>query len=140
MTWPAPTRKDHQAFCEIEGWNLIRNARGKASGHHAVTYEYHLPDGRVLRTRISHPPNLTTYGDSIWSHILRDQLDVDEESFWACVRDGTLPDRGQPEVQADALPAELAYLLTTRLRMSTAEIAKMTKDEAIARMQEYWSQ
>jgi hypothetical protein len=82
---PQPTRKDHQNYCLNEGWTQIRNARGK-SGHH-VTFELTLPDGRVLRTRISHPPNRQTYGPSMWAHILRDQLHVSEDEFWACVRE-----------------------------------------------------
>jgi len=118
----------------------VRNARGKTSGHHAVTYEFHLHDGRILRTRISHPPDGSTYGANIWSHILRDQLDVDEETFWACARDGEKPDRGEPETPAESLPADLAHLLVTRLHLSSAEIALMSRDEAIARMQQFWSQ
>jgi hypothetical protein len=140
MTWPAPTRKDHQAFCETEGWEPVRNARGKTSEHQAVTYELQLPDGKILRTRISHPPDGSTYGANIWGHILRDQLDVDEETFWACARDGIKPNRGEPEATSAALPAELAHLLVTRLRLSGAEIAQMSREEAIARMQEFWSQ
>lgn len=140
MTWPAPTRRDHRAFCENEGWELVRDARGRTSGHHALTYEFQLHDDRILRTRISHPPDGSTYGASMWSHILRDQLDVDEETFWECVRDGIKPNRGQPEAPSEALPAELAYLLVTRLHLSSAEIALMSKEEAIARMNEFWSQ
>lgn len=138
MTWPAPTRSDHQAFCTTEGWEPVRDSTGKTGTHH-VTYEFHLHDGRILRTRISHPPNRTTYGKSIWSHILKDQLDVTDAQFWACVRDGVKPNRGEPEVPADAIPAELIHLLITRLGLSDAEVAKMSKAEAIARMQEYWS-
>jgi hypothetical protein len=140
MTWPAPTRRDHAAFCQNEGWELVRDARGRTSGHHASTYEFQLHDGRILRTQISYPPDGSTYGAGIWSHILRDQLDVDEETFWACVRDGIKPDRGQPETPSEALPADLAHLLVTRLHLSSAEIALMSKEEAIARMNEYWSQ
>jgi hypothetical protein len=139
VTRPAPTRSDHQTFCETEGWEPVRNARGKLSGHHAATYQLRLHDGRILRTRISHPPDSSTYGASIWSHILRDQLDVDEDAFWACVRDGVKPDRGEPEAPAQALPVDLVHLLVNRLRLSSAEIAAMTKEEAIARMQQFWT-
>jgi hypothetical protein len=140
MTWPAPTRRDHQAFCEAEGWERVRDARGRISGHNAATHELQLPDGRILRTRISQPPDASTYGANIWGHILRDQLDVEEETFWACVRDGIKPNRGEPETPASALPADLAHLLVTRLRLSSAEVALMSKEEAIARMNDFWSQ
>lgn len=140
MTWPAPTCRDHEAFCENEGWEPVRDARGRTSGHHARTYEFQLPDGKILRTRISHPPDGSTYGASIWSHILRDQLAVDEETFWACARDGIKPTRGQPESPGETLPADLAHLLVTRLRLSSEEIAEMSRDEAIARMREFWTQ
>lgn len=138
MTWPAPTREDHETFCQTEGWEPVRNARGKTGTHH-VTYELQLQDGRTLRTRISHPVNRSTYGKQIWNHVLRDQLDVDEAAFWACVQDGTKPDRGTPEPPADAVPADLVHLLLTRVRLSEAEVAAMNKDQAIARMQQYWA-
>lgn len=138
MTWPAPTRSDHEAFCTTEGWQQVRDSQGRTGTPH-VTYERHLYDGRILRTRISHPPDRSTYGKSIWAHIRRDQLDVSEAESWACVQDKVKPDRGEPRVPAEALPAELVHLLITRLGLSDAEIAKMSKADAIARMQEYWS-
>lgn len=138
MSWPAPTRQDHEIFCKNEGWQPVRNARGGTGTHH-VTYELHLHDGRILRTRISHPVNRDTYGPQIWSHILRDQLDVDQATFWACVQDGITPDRGVPAPSAEALPAELVHLLLTRVRLSETEVAAMSKDEAIARMQQFWA-
>ncbi len=138
MTWPAPTRSDHETFCTTEGWEPVRDSRGRTGTHH-VTYELHLHDGRILRARISHPPDRTTYGKSIWSHILKDQLDVNEAEFWACVRDKVKPNRGKRKVPEEALPADLVHLLITRLGLSEAEIAKMSKADAIARMQEHWS-
>ena len=98
---PQPTRADHERFVLSEGWRKV------PSTHHE-TYELDLPDGRVLRTRISRPPNRTTYGARMWAHILRDQLDVTAEEFWACVRDGVVPDRTPDDVVKevdDAIPA-----------------------------------
>jgi hypothetical protein len=138
MTWPAPTRKDHEGFCVTEGWQPVRDARGRTGTHH-VTYELHLRDGRILRTRISHPVNRDGYGPQLWSHILRDQLDVEQPSFWACVQDGIKPGRGAPEPPAEALPADLVHLLITRAHLSEADVAAMTKDEAIASIQRYWT-
>jgi hypothetical protein len=135
---PAPTRRDHQTFCEVEGWQRVRNARRK-SGHH-VTYELTLPDGRVLRTRVSHPPDRQTYGPSMWSHILRDQLAVSEDEFWACVRDGSPPDRGGSGGRAEGLPLDLVHLLVTRVGVPESEVLEMTKDEAVQRLNDFWAQ
>jgi hypothetical protein len=138
VTWPAPTREAHDSFCRIEGWQPVRNARSQTGTHH-VTYELQLHDGRILRTRISHPVNRDTYGESLWGHILRDQLDVDQATFWACVHDGEKPDRGTPEPSPAALPADLVHMLITRVHLSEAEVAAMSREEAIASMQRYWA-
>lgn len=94
----------------------------------------------MLRTRISHPVGRDTYGLGIWNHILRDQLHVSEEEFWACVRDGVRPDRGVPREPAEVLPADLVHLLITRVGLTEAEIAKMPKAEAVSRLQRYWTE
>lgn len=133
------SRRDHNKFCTTEGWKVVGNARGKKASHH-VTYELPLPDGRILRTRISHPVNSTTYGASLWAHILRDQLDVTEAEFWACVKDGSRPSRARaPEPPENALPAGLAWQLIHSAGVPEAEVATMTRDEAIARMNEFWA-
>ena len=137
MTWPQPTRQLNEKFCQIEGWAQVRDARGRTGPHH-VTYELGLHDGRVLRTRISHLVDRTTYGPSIWGHILRDQIVVTDAEFWHCVQDGVKPDRGEPDVPADALPAELVYLLIHRVGIEDATVAAMSKDEAVARLNRYW--
>lgn len=139
MSWPAPTRADHDKFCRVEGWSRVRDATGRTGTHH-VTYEVALPDGRILRTRISHPPNRTTYGAGLWTHILRDQLDVDEATFWAAVRDGVKPSRGAPIRPAETLPPEVAFLLVNRVGLTRPEIAAMTKAEAIERLNRYWTE
>lgn len=139
MTWPSPTRTDHQQFCEVEGWKVVLDARGRSGTHHA-TYRLVLADGRILRTRISRPVDRTDYGPGIWHHILRDQLQVGEASFWACVRDGTLPDRGLPEPPTAALPAELVHLLISRVGLADEVVATMTRDEALARLHRFWTE
>jgi hypothetical protein len=137
--WPQPTRADHERFCEVEGWQRVRDAKGRAGTHH-VTYELALWDGQVLRTRISHPPDRTSYGPGIRSHILRDQLKVDEAAFWACVTEGKNPDRGAPVVPAEALPADLVHLLLTRVGLTEDEVRRLSKSDAIARLQQFWSE
>lgn len=135
---PAPTRDHHQTFCDNEGWTGPVNAKGKPVAHH-VTLELVLHNGRILRTRISRPVNRTTYGPSMWSHILRDQLEVTADEFWSCVQDGQLPDRGAPTVPQEALPASLVFQLMREVGLTADEVGAMTKDEAVARMQQYWT-
>jgi hypothetical protein len=79
------------------------------------------------------------YGPGLRSHILRDQLHVTEAEFWACLRDGVRPGRGMPEPPAGALPADLVHFLISRAGLADAEVAAMTKDEAVARLQRYWT-
>lgn len=135
--FPEATRKDHQTFCVIEGWTQVANARGK-TGHH-VTYELALPDGRILRTRVSHPPSRATYGPALWAHILRDQLDVSEAEFWACVKKRVKPSRSYPEPPEEAIPAGLVDQLIQN-GVPEDEIRGMDKAAAIERINKIWSQ
>jgi hypothetical protein len=75
----------------------------------------------------------------LWAHVLRDQLDVSEEQFWACVHEGVRPDRGNPEPPAESLPADLVYLLITRVGLAEAKVASMSKEEAVDRLQRFWT-
>jgi len=138
MSWPQPTRQDHDKFCQVERWRAVRDARGRRGTHH-ITYELELPDGRILRTRISHPINRCDYGPSMWRHILRDQLQVSESEFWACVQDGIRPDRGAPVPRTRSLPADLVHLLITKVGLTEAEVAAMSRNDAIARLQQHWA-
>ena len=136
----AASRRQHKQFCDFEGWQEVRNARGQKVGHH-LTYELVLQDGRVLRTRVSRPANNDTYGPSLWSAILRDQLDVTEHAFWDCVDERVLPPRPAvtPATPARGLPASLVHQLLHTLGLSDAEAAVLTKEQAVALMAEHWS-
>jgi len=138
VSHPAPTRQDHLRFCQIEGWRQVRSAAGKRSTHHE-TYELELASGSILRTRISRPPDRSVYGASLWSHILRDQLQVSADEFWGCVRHGTRPDRGAPAAPAGAIPTELLYLLKDRVGLTDEQLARMSKQTAIERIEQYWA-
>lgn len=135
----AGTRADHNRFCVTEEWDLVRDARGRGVRHH-VTYELSLPDGRRLRTRISRPVNKTTYGPGLWRTILREQLAVGENEFWACVNDSVLPERGLagPTPQT-TLPAGLAYQLIHQVGLEEKVVATMSLEHAMAVMAEFWS-
>ena len=136
-----PSRSDHHRFCVVEGWQEARNARGHKVRHHE-TYELELPDGRTLRTRISRPVNRETYGEQLWKHILTDQLMVTEDVFWKCVDEGVRPLRSitKHTPPATAIPASLVYQLLHEVGLDEQAVAEMTREEAIARMQQHWSQ
>lgn len=138
MNHPEATREYHEQFCHVEEWQRIRDARGRTGTHH-VTYQLPLPDGRTLRTRISRPVDRTGYGPSMWAHILRNQLAVDESTFWTCVVDKLRPDRGQRSTPREALPADLVHLLIHRVGLNDAEVALMSKEAAIERLNQYWA-
>lgn len=116
---PVPTREDHDDFCVHEGWELVRGAAGKPVTHHK-TYELTIWDGRILRTRISRPIDRTDYSAGMWSHILREQLEVTADVFWTCARDGVKPDRGGPEVTAPRKKVPL-HLVRELTRLGAAE-------------------
>ena len=136
----AGTRAEHNQFCLTEEWEIVRNARGGKVGHH-LTYELPLHDGRRLRTRVSRPANNTTYGPGLWNTILKEQLEVTEIEFWACVRDKIFADRGPEERpdQAVGLPAGLVHQLISVAHVPEVEVMNMTLEEATARMTEHWS-
>lgn len=116
---PPGDRESHDAFCRTEGWNLVRGATGKTVTHHK-TYEITLWDGRVLRTRISRPINSSEYGPRLWSHILKQQLEVTQEEFWDCVRNGKVPDRGFAPMPAPEHSIPL-FLLKELIRLGVSE-------------------
>jgi hypothetical protein len=105
-----------------------------------VTFELMLPDGRMLRTRVSHPANRETYGASMWAHILRDQLQVSEAAFWKCVHSNTLPERGgTPPVPEEGLPLNLVRMLVNQYHVPETEVMRMTKQQVLDRLNELWS-
>jgi len=139
VTFPTPTRKDHLRFCEVEGWVPVKSSRGKTGTHHD-TYELPLPNGDVLRTRISRPPDRSEYGSSLWSHILKDQLMVTEKEFWDCLNNKQIPDRGttvEPEI--DSIPTDVIWALLHRVGLSESNIQAMSREEAINRLTLFWT-
>ena len=133
MSHPAATREHHDDFCTTEGWELVRGARGKPVNHHR-TYRLALWDGRMLRTRISRPVNSAVYAPSMFTHILRHQLEVTDGTFWACVSDGVLPDRGAPTPPEPAREPVSLYLVRALAEFGVTEneVLELTNAEAAA--------
>jgi hypothetical protein len=137
----AGTRVDHNKLCLDEEWTLLREAQGREVRHH-VTYELNVLDGRILRTRVSRPVKKVTYGVVLWRAILREQLCVTEDEFWACVKGKVKPDRGGGNVEPppQALPASLVHQLIHEAGVPEEQIATMTLKEAVEAMNAHWSE
>jgi len=137
--FPTATRQDHERFCITEGWVERKRATGKRGTHH-VNYELSLADGRILFTRISHPVDRSTYGASLWAHILRDQLVVTNSEFWACVNDSILPTRDAGTLPESSIPLSVVTTLIQEVGLPESEVRQMTKSDAFARLAEFYSQ
>ena len=137
---PAPDRERHDDFCVFERWEIVHGSTGKPVQHHR-TYELVIPSGDILRTRISKPIDRTTYSASMWSAILRDQLRVTNDEFWACVQNKVLPDRGGATSTPNpkALPLHLVNELIERVGMTPEDAIALTLGEALQRMNDYWT-
>lgn len=121
----AATRRDHNEFCVIEDWKLLRTV-----SHHR-TYTLTLMDGRILRTRISHPVGRDSYAPSMLSHILRDQLECTKDQFFQCADHKILPPRPTaPNSEPQGLDLKVVYQLKHALNLPDAEIMKLTVAQA----------
>lgn len=136
---PPATRQDHQSFCETEDWSLRKRATGRRGTHH-VNHELALAGGEVLFTRISHPVDRTSYGRSMWAHILRDQLQVSADDFWRCVQHKVPPNRGRPAEQPESLPARVVHVLVRQAGLSEQEVRAMTRAEALAQITRFYDE
>lgn len=140
--FPPGNKRAHETFCRNDEWVRVRNATGGVVGHHS-TWELLLPDGRVLRTRISRPMDNTDYGSKMWCQILKDQLEVSEAQFWGCVNDRVRPARTSGTVtipDKEPIPLGVVEKLIRLVHLTTEEIEKMTKDQAVARLNQFWTE
>jgi hypothetical protein len=138
---PQPKFSDIQRFCEIDGWEATKSARGKTGDHYR--YRKVLADGTVLRTRTSHSDQ--QIGDpGLWSRIWRHQLGLSsEEQFWDALSSGDPVDRSTEEPAAPegpTLPGWLFQKLVMVVGLPEAEVMEMSEEQAKARLNEFYSQ
>lgn len=133
------SHRAHRSFVETEGWTKEVGAQGKTRGH--FQYSLTLPDGRTLRTRISHGREQLD-DPSLITTIYRKQLEVTEQAFWDCVEKKVLPLRQNSETEKPAA-AQLDHTLTRNLirkvGLSEVEVERLSKEQAVARWHEYLS-
>lgn len=130
---------DHRTFVETEGWEKKGTARSSRSTGDHHRYTLRLANGDILHTRVSHGAG-SIDDPRLVAAILRDQLQVTEADFHACVVDGTLPPRPAtppPQVPTQGLDAKLVRNLIKKVGLTQTEVAAMSKEEAVAAWTDY---
>ena len=132
-----PTFKELRRFVEVEGWTDKDVRSGKKKGDHH-RYVFTTPTGDRLYTRASHGRGQPQDAD-LFRHLLRDQLAIDEEQFWAAVDQGKAPTRTTPTTQQSGpgIDAKLARNLLTKVGVSPVDLSQMTQSDAVERWN-YW--
>lgn len=133
------THSAHKRFVETEGWERLGTARKRSGTGDHHRYKLPLANGEILYTRVSHGSGQLDDAQLI-ARIYRDQLQVTEEQFWACVEHGTLPPRPQPPtpvVSGSVLDGKLVRNLLTKVGIEQSELATMSKEAAVARWNEW---
>ena len=122
---------DLKAYVEQDGWTQERShARRRSSTGDHWRYSKEQPDGPTLRTKVSHGVR-DEIGPSLFGHILRDQLRVDEATFWAVVHGRTAPDVAGAAT-APPTPGWLVQRLIVTVGMSEDDVRALSAEDAAA--------
>lgn len=127
-----PTWGEIERFCRIDGWRESRR-----TNH--VFFEKTLSDGTVLRAHRSFATG-KTMSPGRFKDVLRSQLHVSEDDFWAALKtkEPVARPSAPPADQAD-LPAYFFPVLRDELHLSEAEIAELAPQDAERLVHEHWS-
>jgi hypothetical protein len=93
----------------------------------------------MLFTRVSHGSG-SINDPAIIAIIFREQLEVSEGAFWACVEKGTLPPRPAPQTEAppgERLDYKLVRNLMGKVGLNEVEVGSLSREEALRRWTEY---
>lgn len=136
------THAAHRKFVETEGWTKTGTARGSGRTGDHCRHNLTLATGEVLTTRVSHGAGQIN-DPKLIAAILRDQLAVSEGDFWACADRGVPPPRPAPAgppgpaPSGEVLEAKLVRSLIRKVGLPEAEVAALTKAEAVRRWEDY---
>jgi hypothetical protein len=127
---------DLKKFVENDGWTEEPSlARGRKTVGDHWRYSKEQPDGSKLRTKVSHSVR-QEIGASLFAHILRDQLHIDESTFWAVVRGLATPEGAAPEAPKP-VPGWLVQRLIMPVGMPEEQVRQLSVDEAMAAWEAY---
>lgn len=131
MSGPRPKWRDVRRFCENEGFD-----------HFSSDHDYYdktFPGGETAGTKISRGVDGETLDPGIWHKVWKRQLRLrSEEDFWCGVRGEPVAYALPPPIaDSEPLPDYLHRYLATIEHLDDAVIARLSKDEAMARYQRY---
>ncbi|MGH7640445.1 MAG: hypothetical protein ACREOL_05995 [Candidatus Dormibacteria bacterium] len=112
---------------------------GRSADHRY--YRLTLDDGTALETRVSHSSKKSISAGR-WKAVLRDQLQVSDEDFWTALRrKQPVPRPSQPpkESEIEQVPLWAADVLSSRLKLTPAQIAQLGRERAIELAHAEWS-
>jgi hypothetical protein len=127
---------DLREYVVRDGWIEEPSlARGRTRTGDHRRYRKELVDGTILRTKVPHGVR-DEIGADLFRHLLRAQLRVTEERFWAVVHGAGPADELRPP-EATAIPGWLVERLLFTVGLPEDEIRGMTPDEARAAWETY---
>lgn len=122
---------------ERDGWAEEPNlARGRARAGDHWRYRRNLPDGAILRTKVSHGLR-DEIGIDLFKHILRDQLQATEDQFWDVVRGRAIEPAEAPPPPAATVPGWLVQRLILTVGLPEDQVRAMSVDDAHAAWEAY---
>lgn len=134
-----PSFQELVRYVQVEGWEDKDKRSGKKTGDHH-RYVFTTPTGERLFTKVSHGHG-QIHDRGLFEHILREQLCIDEDQFWAAVDRGVQPTRPShtPTNAEGALDAKLVRNLLTKVKIAPSQLVGMSRDEALKLWQEWLS-
>lgn len=129
-----PTFGEILRFIEADtGW-----APTRATGH--TFFEKTLANGEVLSTHVSHALDKSP-GPGRFSQILKYQLKVSADEFWAVISESRPAHRPAPPATATPKPlsVSLALQLQKQLGLSQQDLVGMTREEAVRLLQAHYA-
>lgn len=127
---PIPEKKDLRRFCDLDGWE-----KTEATSPDHDRYRKRLPDGTLLRTKVSRGRGPIVRNPGLWAKVWRHQLHLEsEEEFWNALK-GRRPaqrstaDAESPQPQMDSW---LFEALTLTFGVEETRVRDMKPEEALA--------
>jgi hypothetical protein len=126
---PVPDKSDLKAFLRIDDWTETQR-----TDHYR--YLKHLPNGDILRTKVSFGRGPAFNDPGLWHHVWKDQLKCSsEDDFWNTVKTRTPLERTQASPTTPptgpAKPTWLYEFLVNVVQMNPQEVLALSQQDAM---------